>query len=188
MQPNHKGRRIMKFLLFNITVLTALAYLFFDNGEMHKISDKIQKSSFDAIEKVKTLSKPIQEKLIENQLPRDKYKVGKSPHEQSETSSSRLPYPAETGSQLTTDQNKENRSSSELPPLPDPEFVEIREKPSPKKPQTNNDKNKNPKQLETISIAKEEEGQTFMSRAERHKELQKLAQSAEDLFLNRMIK
>ena len=75
-----------------------------------------------------------------------------------------------------------------MPPLPDPEFVEIREKPSPKKPQTNNDKNKNPKQLGTISIAKEEEGQTFMSRAERHKELQKLAQSAEDLFLNRMIK
>ena len=49
-------------------------------------------------------------------------------------------------------------------------------------------KNKNPKQLGTISIAKEAEGQTFMSRAERHKELQKLAQSAEDLFLNRMIK
>ena len=147
MQPNHKGRGIMKFLLFNITVLTALAYLFFDNGEMHKISNKIQTSSFDAIEKVKTLSKPIQEKLIENQLSGDKYKVGKSSHEQSETSSSRLPYPAETGSQLTTDQNKENRSSSELPPLPDPEFVEIREKPSPKKPQTNNDKNKNPKQL-----------------------------------------
>ena len=127
MQPNHKGRGIMKFLLFNITVLTALAYLVFDNGEMHNISNKIQKSSFDAIEKVKTLSKPIQEKLVENQLSGDKYKVGKSPHEQSETSSSRLPYPSETGSQLTTDQNKENRSSSELPPLPDPEFVEIRE-------------------------------------------------------------
>ena len=188
MQPNHKGRGIMKFLLFNITVLTALAYLVFDNGEMHKISNKIQKSSFDAIEKVKTLSKPIQEKLIENQLSGDKYKVDKSSHEQSETSLSRLPYPAETGNQLTTVQNKETRSSSELPPLPDPEFVEIREKLSPKKPRTNNDKNKSPKQLGTISTAKEERGQTFMSRAERHKELQKLAQSAEDLFLNRMIK
>ena len=40
-----------EILLFNITVLTALAYLVFDNGEMHKISNKIQKSSFDAIEK-----------------------------------------------------------------------------------------------------------------------------------------
>ena len=178
----------MKFLLFNITVLTALAYLVFDNGEMHKISNKIHKSSLDAIEKVKTLSKPIQEELIENQLSKDKYKVGKSSHEQSETSSPRLPYPAETGDKLTTVQNKETRSSSKLPPLSDPEFVEIRENPSPKKPQTNNDKNKNPKQLGTISIANEEEGQTFMSRAERHKELQKLAQSAEDLFLNRMIK
>ena len=28
----------MKFLLFNIAVLTALAYLFFDNGQMQKIS------------------------------------------------------------------------------------------------------------------------------------------------------
>ena len=178
----------MKFLLFNITVLTALAYLVFDNGEMHKISNKIQTSSFDAIEKVKTLSKPIQEKLIENQLLRDKYKIGKSSHEQNETSSPRLPYPAETGDKLITVQNKETRSSSELPPLPDPAFVEVREKPNPKKPQTNNDKNKSLKKLGTISIAKEEEGQTFMSRAERHKELQKLAQSAEDLFLNRMIK
>ena len=106
----------MKFLLFNITVLTALAYLVFDNGEMHKISNKIQKSSFDAIEKVKTLSKPIQENLSKtNYLG---ISIRSANHHTSKAKLLyRLPYPAETGNQLITVQNKETRARASCLPF-----------------------------------------------------------------------
>ena len=71
-------------------------------------------------------------------------------------------------------------------PLPEPAFIATRAEPNIQKPGREDDPTTN--QRKDISSFKKEEDHGFMSRSDRRKELQKLAQSAEDLFINRMTK
>ena len=178
----------MKFLLFNIAVLIALAYLFFDNGQMQKITVEAQKSSIDIIEKLKTLSKPLRVKFNETSQSKIKYELNNSSLDENNPISPETSHTLKKNNQTTKTLNEETETSNKLPPLPEPAFVAERENPSPQKPNFQGGTNKTTDKKKDISGFKMKGNQEFMSRKERRKELQKLAPSAEDLFINRMTK
>ncbi|MCH2631448.1 MAG: hypothetical protein MKZ89_13435 [Nisaea sp.] len=176
----------MKFLLFNITVLTALAYLFFDNGQMQKISNDVQHSTMNVIEKVKTLGKPLELRLNESNQSKTDFKPASLSHDENKRLPAKQSYNLKNGSEKSKPLNSKPKTTKEVLPLPEPEFIATRAEPNIQKPGREDDKTTN--QRKDISSFKKEEDHGFMSRSDRRKELQKLAQSAEDLFINRMTK
>jgi hypothetical protein len=178
----------MKFLIFNLSVITALAYLIIGQEQLSDIGRTISEKGSVSLEKAVTfLNTPNSKEIIEKTIG---IKMETTPEKEIEsilTVPTRKPELRNTGiKKIAPAQNNQSNQFIEVPPLPQPEPIRTLPETNAPKPAVSVAASSNTSRYQVPLKITEQKQAEFMSKKERRKELLKIARSAEALFIRRL--
>ena len=178
----------MKFLIFNLSVVTALAYLILGQDQLSDIGKTISEKGNTSLEKAITFfNAPNSNEVIEKTIS---IKTETAPEKkteriiktQAETPESRFNNINKIGSV----QKKQSQQFKKAPPLPQPEPIRKLPETTAPKPAISAATPSTRSSYKVVQHIKKQKQPEFMSKEERRKELLKIARSAEKLFIRRL--
>ena len=178
----------MKFLIFNLSVVTALAYLILGQDQLSDIGRTISERGTVSLEKAITfLNTPHTKEIIEQTIG---IKTETAPEKKTEPiMKTQTVTPEERFNdinKIASVQKNQSKQFKKAPPLPQPEPIRTLPETTAPKPAVSV---ATPSTRSSYTVAqhiKEQKQPEFMSKEERRKELLKIARSAEKLFIRRL--
>ena len=178
----------MKFLIFNLSVVTALAYLILGQDQISDIGRTVSEKGNVSLEKAITfLNTPHSKEVIEKTIG---IKTETTPEKITEPIvKTQIAIPEVSNNninKITSVQKNQSKQFTKVPPLPQPEPIRTLPETTAPKP-TVSAATHSTRISDTVGQhIKEQEQPKFMSKEERRKELLKIARSAEKLFIRRL--
>ena len=178
----------MKFLIFNLSVVTALAYLILGQDQMSDIGRTISEKGNVSLEKAITfLNTPHSKEVIEKTIG---IKTETTPDKITEPIvKTQIAIPEASNNninKITSVQKNQSKEFTKVPPLPQPEPIRTLPETTAPKPAVSAATPSTRSSYKVAQRIKEQEQPEFMSKEERRKELLKIARSAEKLFIRRL--
>ena len=178
----------MKFLIFNLSVVTALAYLILGQDQMSDIGRTISEKGNVSLEKAITfLNTPHSKEVIEKTIG---IKTETEPEKKTERIIKTQTVTPEARfnniDKIASVQKNQSKQFKKAPPLPQPEPIRTLPETTAPKPAVSV-ATPSARSSDTVGRHIKEQGQPqFMSKEDRRKELLKIARSAEKLFIRRL--
>ena len=178
----------MKFLIFNLSVVTALAYLILGQDQLSDIGRTISEKGNVSLEKAITfLNTPHSNEIIEKTIGIKTETAPKKTTEPIVKPQITTPEPNNNNiNKIASVQKNQSERFKKAPPLPQPEPIRTLPETTAPKPAVSE---ATPSTRSSYTVAqhiKEQKQPEFMSKEERRKELLKIARSAEKLFIRRL--
>ena len=178
----------MKFLIFNLSVVTALAYLILGQDQLSDIGRTISKKGNVSVEKAITfLNTPHSKQVIEKTIG---IKTETTPETKTEQIIKTQTITPEARfkniNKIASVQKSQSNRFTKVPPLPQPEPIRTLPETTAPKPAVSAATPSTRSSYKVSQRIKEEKQPEFMSKEERRKELLKIARSAEKLFIRRL--
>ena len=178
----------MKFLIFNLSVVAALAYLILGQEQLSDIGSKVTEKGGVSLEKAIAFLNTPNSKEITDKTTGIKRAI--KPEEKPEPIAMQQTTTPELRAndiaKIAPDKNNQLKQSIDVPPLPQPEAIRVLPETNAPRPAVSvaasSRRGSYPVPLE---IAEQRQPE-FMSNEERRKELLKIARSAEKLFIRRL--
>ena len=178
----------MKFLIFNLSVVTALAYLILGQDQLSEIGRTISEEGNVSLEKAITfLNNPNSKEVIEKTIA---IKTETAPEKKIEPIlKTQITTPESSNNninKITPVQKNKSKQFKKAAPLPQPEPIRTLPETTAPKPAVSAETPSTRSSYTVAQHIKEQKQPEFMSKAERRKELLKIARSAEKLFIRRL--
>ena len=178
----------MKFLIFNLSVVTALAYLILGQDQLSDIGRTVSQKGNVSVEKAITfLNTPHSKQVIEKTIG---IKTETTPDKITEPIvKTQIAIPEASNNninKITSVQKNQSKEFTKVPPLPQPEPIRTLPETTAPKPAVSAATPSTRSSYKVAQRIKEQEQPEFMSKEERRKELLKIARSAEKLFIRRL--
>ena len=178
----------MKFLIFNLSVVTALAYLILGQDQMSDIGRTISEKGNVSLEKAITfLNTPHSKEVIEKTIG---IKTETAPEKKTERIIKTQTITPEARfnniNKIASVQKNQSKQFKKAPPLPQPEPIRTLPETTAPKPAVSEATPSTGSGYKVAQHIKEQKLPEFMSKEERRKELLKIARSAEKLFIRRL--
>lgn len=178
----------MKFLIFNLSVVTALAYLILGQDQVSDIGRTISEKGNVSLEKAITfLNTPHSNEIIEKTIGIKTETAPKKTTEPIVKPQITTPEPNNNNiNKIASVQKNQSEQLEKVPPLPQPEPIRTLPETIAPKPVVSAATPSTRSSHTVGQHIKEQEQPKFMSKEERRKELLKIARSAEKLFIRRL--
>ena len=178
----------MKFLIFNLSVVTALAYLILGQDQLSDIGRTISEKGNVSVEKaIAFLNTPHSKQVIKKTIG---IKTETTPEKITEPIvKTQIAFPEVSNNninKITSVQKNQSKQFTKVPPLPQPEPIRTLPETTAPKPAVSAATPSTGSSYKVSQRIKEEKQPVFMSKEERRKELLKIARSAEKLFIRRL--
>ena len=177
----------MKFLIFNLSVVTALAYLILGQDQLSEIGRTISEKGNVSLKKaIPFLNTPHSKEVSEKTIG---IKTETTPEKITEPivkTQIATPEASNNVKKITSVQTNQSKQFTKVPPLPQPEPIRTLPETTAPKPAVAPATPSTRSSYKVSQRIKEEKQPEFMSKEERRKELLKIARSAEKLFIRRL--
>ena len=178
----------MKFLIFNLSVVTALAYLILGQDQLSDMGRTISEKGNVSVEKAITfLNTPHSKQVIEKTIG---IKTETTPEKITEPIVKTQTVTPEARfnniDKIASVQKNQSKQFKKAPPLPQPEPIRTLPETTAPKPAVSAETPSTRSSYTVAQHIKEQKQPEFMSKEERRKELLKIARSAEKLFIRRL--
>jgi hypothetical protein len=178
----------MKFLIFNLSVVSALAYLILGQEHLADIGKTVTEKGEVSLEQaIAFIKSPTSKELTKKITKIDKVTQPGTQTKPVAAEQIVLPkFETKVSKKIITAKNNKPETLQELPPLPKPELIKSFPETKAPKPIISAALSSPKATSQTFWKDQEPKQPPLMSRGERRKELLKIARSAEKLFIRRL--